>query len=87
MRDTVIAMQDALLVVNFVTSLGGFALAWNKLTNAMTRIETRLDGVESNMKRIEDTLNKDVQKLERIVQLHSEKLARLEATVSVRPQA
>ena len=40
------------------------------------------------MKRIEDTLNKDVQKLERIVQIHSEKLARLEATVAtVRPQA
>jgi hypothetical protein len=87
MRDTVTAMQDALLVVNLATSVGGFFLAWSKLTNAMTRIETRLDGVESNMKRIEDTLNKDVQKLERIVQLHSEKLARLEATVSVRPQA
>ena len=81
-------MQDALLVVNFVTSLGGFALAWNKLTNSMARIETRLDGVESNMKRIETALNQDVQKLERIVQIHGEKLARIEATLnSVRPKS
>ena len=81
------AMQELVGYVNLATSVGGFFLAWSKLTNAMTRIETRLDGVESNMKRIEETLNKDVQKLERIVQLHSEKLARLEATVaSVRPQ-
>lgn len=75
-------MQDALLVVNFVTSLGGFVLAWNKLTNAMARIETRLDGVESNMRRIETALNQDVQKLERIVQIHGEKLARVEATLN-----
>jgi len=81
------AMQDALALVNLATSIGGFVLAWSKLTNSMTRIETRLDGVESNMKRIEDTLNKDVQKLERIVQIHGEKLARIEATLnSVRPQ-
>lgn len=81
-----IAMQELVGYVNLATSLGGFFLAWAKLSNAMTRIETRLDGVESNMKRIEDTLNKDVQKLERIVQIHSEKLARLEATISARPQ-
>ena len=81
-----IAMQELVGYVNLATSLGGFFLAWAKLSNSMTRIETRLDGVESNMKRIEETLNKDVQKLERIVQIHSEKLARIEATISVRPQ-
>lgn len=75
-------MQDALALVNLATSLGGFFLAWGKLTNAMARIETRLDGVESNMRRIETALNQDVQKLERIVQIHGEKLARVEATLN-----
>lgn len=76
---------DLIGFVNLATSLGGFALAWNKLTNSMTRIETRLDGVENNMKRIEETLNRDVQKLERIVQIHGEKLARLEARITGAP--
>lgn len=78
--------HDILAFVNLATSIGGFVAAWSKLSNAMARIETRLDGVESNLRRVEDTLNRDVQKLERIVQVHGEKLARLEATLSTRPQ-
>jgi hypothetical protein len=72
-------LMEVVALFNLLATVLGFFAAWNKLTNAMTRIETRLDGVESNMKRIEETLNKDVQKLERIVQAHGEKIARIEA--------
>ena len=70
---------EVVALFNLAATVLGFFAAWNKLTNAMTRIETRLDGLEKNLEKVEDALNRDVQKLERIVQAHGEKIARIEA--------
>jgi hypothetical protein len=70
---------DFMQGVNLLATVVGFALTAVRVGALLATIETKLDGVAEDVDRVEKALTRDVERLERIVQTHGEKIARLEA--------